>query len=205
MVIKVSTMMNERKVNNTRNRGKSRSVSKDSEVPRSMQSDSPSRTSFLKRSKETAVSSNPGRMKSRSSFQERNHDSLPYKQVTKKSQICSTLKMWQGHSTSLILRINQVTQHHQSTSEAAQPITVPAPQEPSAAEGKLYNCTHIPFRSWCEICVRSSKRSVPQMKAQNKEHHSARLHILGTSRTEQTCASVKGATQYALGEVKKII
>eukprot|EP00971_Amphidinium_carterae_P246309 4892337-Amphidinium_carterae.1 len=41
---------------------------------------------------------------------------------------------------------------HHSTSEAAQPLTVPAPQEPSAAEREreLHNLTHIPFRSWCE-------------------------------------------------------
>eukprot|EP00971_Amphidinium_carterae_P093016 1841238-Amphidinium_carterae.1 len=40
-----------------------------------------------------------------------------------------------------------------SSSEAAPPISVPAPQEPSAAERELHNLTHIPFRSWCEICV----------------------------------------------------
>eukprot|EP00971_Amphidinium_carterae_P249390 4950400-Amphidinium_carterae.2 len=50
---------------------------------------------------------------------------------------------------------------HQSSAEAAQPITVPAPQEPSAAERELHNLTHMPFRSWCEICVKS--RSIIQL------------------------------------------
>eukprot|EP00971_Amphidinium_carterae_P139990 2773850-Amphidinium_carterae.2 len=38
-----------------------------------------------------------------------------------------------------------------STSEAAPPISVAAPQEPSAAERELHNLNHIPFRSWCAI------------------------------------------------------
>eukprot|EP00971_Amphidinium_carterae_P278630 5530998-Amphidinium_carterae.1 len=43
-----------------------------------MQSDSTSRTSFLKSSEETAVSSSLGKLKSCSFLVSRNHDSLPY-------------------------------------------------------------------------------------------------------------------------------
>eukprot|EP00971_Amphidinium_carterae_P169426 3356714-Amphidinium_carterae.2 len=45
-----------------------------------------------------------------------------------------------------------------SASEAAPPVGVAAPQEPYAAERELHNLTHIAFRSWCEICVRSKAR-----------------------------------------------
>eukprot|EP00971_Amphidinium_carterae_P259525 5149556-Amphidinium_carterae.1 len=79
-----------------------------------------------------------------------------------------------GHSTSLIQRISQTSlqmalrlqlqrQPHQSVwlhlrnhqqlkdnftiSLTAPPVSVAAPQEPSAAERELHNLTHIPFRS----------------------------------------------------------
>eukprot|EP00971_Amphidinium_carterae_P350640 6491661-Amphidinium_carterae.1 len=45
-----------------------------------------------------------------------------------------------------------------NSTEAAPPVSVATPQEPSAAERELHHLTHIPFRSWCEICVRSKAR-----------------------------------------------
>ena len=38
--------------------------------------------------------------------------------------------------------------------EAAEPKVVTKPCKPSAAEVEAHNATHIPFRNWCEICVR---------------------------------------------------
>eukprot|EP00971_Amphidinium_carterae_P138898 2752827-Amphidinium_carterae.4 len=39
-----------------------------------------------------------------------------------------------------------------------QPVQVQSPQEPSRAEIELHSLTHMLFRSWCPICVRSKGR-----------------------------------------------
>ena len=38
--------------------------------------------------------------------------------------------------------------------EAAEPRVITKPCRPSAAEVEAHNVTHIPFRNWCEVCVR---------------------------------------------------
>eukprot|EP00971_Amphidinium_carterae_P348665 6490618-Amphidinium_carterae.2 len=114
-----------------------------------------------------------------------------------------------------------------SASEAAPPINVAAPQEPSAAERELHNLTHIPFRSWCEICVRSKARgtyhkgslkskSIIQMEYTFLKHSgepSQRTRLITvltmvgtvTGMSNAVIIEHKGVTPYALGEVKKFI
>ncbi len=45
-----------------------------------------------------------------------------------------------------------------ATGEGALPKGVPAPKEPTQAERDLHNLTHMPFRSWCKICLRAKSR-----------------------------------------------
>eukprot|EP00971_Amphidinium_carterae_P200117 3971423-Amphidinium_carterae.3 len=58
----------------------------------------------------------------------------------------------------LTQRVSQSTQ--QMALLAAPQINVAPPQETSAAERELHPLTYIPFRCWCEICVRSKARGI---------------------------------------------
>eukprot|EP00971_Amphidinium_carterae_P008096 160322-Amphidinium_carterae.1 len=109
-----------------------------------------------------------------------------------------------------------------STSEAAPPVSVAAPQEPSAAERELHNVTHIPFRSWCVICVRSKARgtyhkgslkskSIIQMDCTFLKHSGEpgqRTRLITVLTMVETVTGMskavivehKGVTPYALGE-----
>ena len=40
---------------------------------------------------------------------------------------------------------------------AARPRALPSPSEPSEQERELHNLTHLPYRSWCPVCVCSVK------------------------------------------------
>eukprot|EP00971_Amphidinium_carterae_P059903 1184947-Amphidinium_carterae.2 len=113
-----------------------------------------------------------------------------------------------------------------------EPINVAAPQEPSTAERELQNFTHIPFRSWCESCVRSKARGTYHkgilktqdlkskiiiqvdytfLKHQGEPSQKTRLITVLTMVETTTGISNavmvdhKGVTQYARGEVKKFI
>eukprot|EP00971_Amphidinium_carterae_P311176 6184442-Amphidinium_carterae.1 len=114
-----------------------------------------------------------------------------------------------------------------SASEAAPPINLVAPQEPSAAERELYNLTHTPCRSWCEICIRSKARGtyhkgnlkskcIIQMdytflKHQGEPGQKTKLITVITmaetisGMSNAVMVEHKGVTQYALGEVKRFI
>eukprot|EP00971_Amphidinium_carterae_P215230 4271614-Amphidinium_carterae.4 len=72
--------------------------------------------------------------------------------------------MWQGpqgHSISLTQRASQRKQQmaliHQHQKQLHQ-ISVAPSQEPSTTKRELHNLTHIPFRSWCDVCVRAKAR-----------------------------------------------
>ncbi len=45
-----------------------------------------------------------------------------------------------------------------ATAEGARPKGMPAPKEHTQAERDLRNLTHMPFRSWCKICLRAKSR-----------------------------------------------
>eukprot|EP00971_Amphidinium_carterae_P097805 1935298-Amphidinium_carterae.2 len=57
--------------------------------------------------------------------------------------------------TSMLLLLSQVMN---LSLHIMQPTQVQSPQEESTAEIELHNLTHMPFRSWCPICVRSKGR-----------------------------------------------
>ena len=48
--------------------------------------------------------------------------------------------------------------------EAQQPRAAPDPGQPSAAMIAEHNLTHIPYRSWCECCVRGKDKRRPSRK-----------------------------------------
>ena len=41
------------------------------------------------------------------------------------------------------------------------PADLPVPTQPSEVERELHNLTHLPFASWCEVCLRSRTRDNP--------------------------------------------
>ena len=43
-------------------------------------------------------------------------------------------------------------------SEQREPLVAEVPRQPSAREVELHNTTHIPFRSWCPLCVATRAR-----------------------------------------------
>ena len=50
-------------------------------------------------------------------------------------------------------------------SEAAlKPRVVPSPIEPTKQEREIHNLTHLPYRSWCPICVRAKGKQTPHRK-----------------------------------------
>ena len=50
------------------------------------------------------------------------------------------------------------------TAESRQPRSLPAPTPPTDAERELHNLSHMPFRAWCPICVKS--RGLPTQHRQ---------------------------------------
>ena len=44
------------------------------------------------------------------------------------------------------------------TDQAVKPKLVRGPKQPSATERALHELTHLPFRSWCEVCVRAKSK-----------------------------------------------
>ena len=49
------------------------------------------------------------------------------------------------------------------------PVDLPVPAPPSEVERELHNLTHLPFASWCEICLRSRTRDNPHRKMPKEE------------------------------------
>ena len=43
------------------------------------------------------------------------------------------------------------------------------PRLPSQAERDLHNLTHVPYRSWCLVCVRSRGRDLDHRRAVDEE------------------------------------
>ena len=58
--------------------------------------------------------------------------------------------------------------------EAHVPKVRRGPEEPTDAERKVHEVTHIQFRNWCEACVQAKAESTPHYKAP-KEDESSRL------------------------------
>ena len=54
------------------------------------------------------------------------------------------------------------------------PADLPAPTQPSEVERELHNLTHLPFASWCEVCLRSRTRDNPH-RTMPKEEEATRL------------------------------
>ena len=54
------------------------------------------------------------------------------------------------------------------------PADLPVPTQPSEVERELHNLTHLPFASWCEVCLRSRTRDNPH-RAMPKEEEATRL------------------------------
>ena len=57
---------------------------------------------------------------------------------------------------------------------AARPRALPSPSEPSEQERELHNLTHLPYRSWCPVCVQSKGRHSPHKAIKDRK---AVLHI----------------------------
>ena len=54
------------------------------------------------------------------------------------------------------------------------PADLPVPTQPSEVERELHNLTHLPFASWCEVCLRSRTRDNPH-RTMPKEEEATRL------------------------------
>ena len=49
--------------------------------------------------------------------------------------------------------------------EGREPVEATRPFRPSRAEVDRHCLTHIPFRNWCEVCVRGKAKSDPHKKS----------------------------------------
>ena len=57
--------------------------------------------------------------------------------------------------------------------DAVVPAPAPSPCTPSRAEREAHEATHLPFRSWCEVCVQGRMDNPPhrRLAAEVKEEH----------------------------------
>ena len=63
---------------------------------------------------------------------------------------------------------------NQDPESARIPADLPVPTQPSEVERELHNLTHLPFASWCEVCLRSRTRDNPH-RTMPKEEEATRL------------------------------
>ena len=110
----------------------------------------------------------------------------------------------------------------QPTNQAQKARDVSTPAEPWATERVLHNLTHLPYRSWCSICVQAKARQGPylQQKLRSPIIHGD-FAFWGDDRGDQAviltavdvqtglaCASIvpsKECSNYSITEIKKFI
>ena len=46
--------------------------------------------------------------------------------------------------------------------------TLPSPQRPTAKEVEEHNATHLPYRSWCPVCVKARVRKIHTTRRQKR-------------------------------------
>ena len=59
--------------------------------------------------------------------------------------------------------------------EAQQPVTRRAPKGPTKEEREKHEATHLPFREWCQHCVRGRGRNKPHKKKTEDEKEDNRV------------------------------
>ena len=63
----------------------------------------------------------------------------------------------------------EVPEAERELSEAQPSRGLKAPDEPTPAQREEHCRTHIPFRVWCDICVRARGQASPHPKSQGKD------------------------------------
>ena len=61
-----------------------------------------------------------------------------------------------------------ITDDVEEQQEARKAKGLPAPQQPTAQDRLEHELTHLPYRSWCPVCVQAKGRSNNHLKQQNK-------------------------------------
>ena len=64
--------------------------------------------------------------------------------------------------------------------DAVVPAPAPSPCTPSRAEREAHEATHLPFRSWCEVCVQGRMDNPPHRRRAAEvveEHRLPEVHI----------------------------
>ena len=119
---------------------------------------------------------------------------------------------------------DEVWEEAEETQEAKKAKGLPLPKEPTSQERAMHELTHMPYRSWCSLCVKSKakadkakplteKESTLQMDycfmntAGNEEDKVTMLTCVDTQTGLGMAVVVeaKGYSPYALQELKKFI
>ncbi|CAE7429174.1 unnamed protein product [Symbiodinium sp. CCMP2456] len=83
----------------------------------------------------------------------------------------STGHKWIGHTLFVPLDRPKAGENEQETEDknAVKPKGVKTPNEPSENERRLHELTHLPYRDWCEHCVRSKGRQNHAVKKNDRQ------------------------------------
>ena len=89
-----------------------------------------------------------------------------------RSTLMTTLNQWVGYTALVPLDRPTAGENAEQETEdrsAVRPKTLKVPGEASENERRLHELTHLPYRDWCERCVKSKGREKHATKKHDKQ------------------------------------
>ena len=131
---------------------------------------------------------------------------------------------WAGHTVFETRGLYPATYEHDVTDAALEAKPAGLPKQPTEQERELHNLTHLPFRSWCPICVQSRSKTNPHktlpsittpllqadygflVDRETREEFPVLTCIdVTTGLATSTVVQAKGVNNYALAELRRFI
>ena len=129
--------------------------------------------------------------------------------------------MWTGKTTFFEKNDYPQIYEEEESQDCRQPKGFDAPNEPSEQERLLHELSHLPFRAWCPVCLKSKSKDSPHRQVydkrptiqmdyalltdQGKEVTVLTAIDITTGLTSSSIVESKGVNDYAVAEMRRFI